>query len=154
MAKNIRMTIKGDKELLKKIKALGSGVEQVLEPAALAGAEVIKDQANSLAPGPHIETEVTEKSRTKAKGEIGPDKDHWYYRFFETGTAPHEITPKNAGGLQFMGAGELIVRMIVHHPGMAANPFLRPAMDEKKKPAVDATGAEFKREIDRHVEKK
>jgi HK97 gp10 family phage protein len=154
VAKNIRITIEGDEKLLKKLRALGAGVEQVLESAVLAGAEIVKDQANSLAPGPHIETEVTEKSRTKATAEIGPDKDYWYYRFFETGTSSHEVTPKNAGGLQFMGpGGEMIVRMITHPSGMAANPFLRPAMDEKKDTVVDATGSEFKREIDKQVEK-
>jgi HK97 gp10 family phage protein len=153
MAKGIRVTIEGDEELLKKLRALGAGVERILETAVLAGAEIVKDQANSLAPGPHIEAEVTEKSRTKATAEIGPDKEHFYYRFFETGAQPHEITPKNAGGLSFAGHDGDIVLQRVSHPGMAASPFLRPAMDEKKDTAVDATGAEFKREIDKQVEK-
>ena len=151
MPNKIRMTIEGDEELLKKLAALGDGVEQVLETAAEAGAEVIADQANNHAPGPHIETDITEKSRASATVEIGPDEDHWYYRFFETGVQPHEITPKG-GGLAFTGIEGDIVLQRVSHPGMAANPFLRPAMAEKKQAAVDATGAEFKQEIDKQVE--
>ena len=152
MPNKIRMTIEGDKELVKKLKELGDGAEQVLETAAEAGAEVIADQANNHAPGPHIEVDITEKSRTSATVEIGPDEDHWYYRFFETGVQPHEITPKSAGGLAFAGIEGEIVLQLVQHPGMPANPFLRPAMDEKKQAAVDATGAEFKQEIDKQVE--
>lgn len=152
MADKIRMTIKGDKELLKKLIALGDGVEQVLEDAATAGAEVIADQANKDAPGPHIEVEATEKSRTSATVEIGPDEDHWYYRFFETGVAAHPITPKTAGGLAFMGREGEKVLQYVWHIGMPAQPFLRPAMDEEKQSAVDATGAQFKQEIDKQVE--
>ena len=37
--------------------------------------------------------------------------------------------------------------------GMPAEPFLRNSMDEKKDQAVDKTGAEFKKEIDKQVEK-
>ena len=152
MADKITAKIEGDEELLLKLRALGAGVEQILETAVLAGAEIVKDQANRLARGPHIETEITEKSRTKAIAEIGPDKEHWYYRFFETGAGPHEISPKSAGGLAFAGREGDIVLQRVSHTGMAANPFLRPAMDEKKDSAVDATGAEFKREIDKQAE--
>ena len=154
MAKsNIRVTIEGDEELLLKLRALGAGVEQILETAVLAGAEIVKDQANSLAPGPHIESEVTEKSRTRATAEIGPDKEHWYYRFFETGTTGHPITPHKKGALAFPWAGIDYVLASVWVMGMPAKPFLRNSMDEKQDSAVDATGAEFKREIDKQVEK-
>ena len=130
MAKsNIRVTIEGDEELLKKLRALGAGVEQILETAVLAGAEIVKDSANRLAPGPHIEAEVTEKSRTKATAEIGPDKEHWYYRFFETGTAVHEIKPHKKGALAFPWAGVDYVLQRVEVTGMPAEPFLRNSMD-------------------------
>jgi hypothetical protein len=57
---------------------------------------------------------------------------------FEQGSGIHgptgetyEITPKNADALSFPGthewAGQTIVTSIVHHPGVAARPFLHPA---------------------------
>ena len=153
MAKPFRMTIKGDKELLDKIAKMGTQISGVIEDAALTGAEEFKERANNLAPGPHIETDTVKKTKTFAEVEIGPDEEHWYYRFFETGTAPHEFPPDQAGGLELMGIGELIVRMIVHHPGMPAQPFLRPAFDEKRKDAGNKTGDRFLEVINKHVEK-
>ena len=132
MAKPFRMTIKGDKELLDKIAKMGTQISGVIEDAALTGAEEFKERANNLAPGPHIETDTVKKTKTIAEVDIGPDKEHWYYRFFETGVGPHEVTPKNTGGLKFPGlAGEMIVRMIAHPKGFPAQPFLRLAFDEK-----------------------
>ena len=154
MAKPFRMTIKGDKELLDKIAKMGNQISGVIEDAALTGAEEFQDRAKSLAPGPHVEMETVKKTKTQAEVDIGPDDEHWYYRFFETGTAPHEITPSIAGALEFMFAGELIVRAIVKkHPGMPAQPFLRPAFDEKRKDAGNRTGDRFLEVINKHVEK-
>ena len=53
-----------------------------------------------------------------------------------------------------MIADELTVRMIVHHPGMVAQPFLRPAFDEKKGKAEEAIGKKFLEVINKHVEKR
>ena len=153
MADGFRAEIKGDQEFKKKIVNLRKEISAILEEAALAGADVIKDEANRLAPGPHIETDVVESTWTHADVEIGPDKEHWYYRFFETGTSAHEVTPKTAGGLAFPWGGEMIVRMISHPSGMAAQPFLRPARDEKEKEADEATGRKFLEVINRHLEK-
>ena len=61
------MTIKGDKELKEKIKRMGSGVNDALESAAVAGVQPIKDRANNLAPDPHIDFEVIKKTRTRAE---------------------------------------------------------------------------------------
>ncbi len=153
MADGFRAEIKGDEEFIKKLRSMGAGISDVLEEAALDGADVIKDHANKLAPGPHIETDVKSVTRTRAKVDIGPDEYHWYYRFFETGTAKHEVTPKNKAGLAFPFLGERIVRMISNPSGMAAQPFLRPARDEKEAAAEEATGRKFLDVINRHVEK-
>lgn len=154
MAKGFRAELEGDEELIKKFfsmeKEFAAGV---LEEAAQAGAEVVKDEANRNAPGPHIDTDLNKKTRDYAKVDIGPKKEKWYYRFFETGTGPHEVTPKNAGGLELMYLGEMIVRMITHPSGMAAQPFLRPAHDEKRGEAEEATGKKFIEAINKHVEK-
>lgn len=155
MSKGFRAEIKGDKEFYKKLRSMSNQMALILEDAAEAGAEVIRNQAIQLAPGPHIETDLVKKTRHFAEVEIGPDEEHWYYRFFETGAQPHEITPDTRLGLEFPGAaGEMIVRVVASHQGMAARPFLQPAMDEKKGQAEEATGQKFILVINRHVERR
>jgi len=151
MADGFRATIEGDKEFEAKLASLRSQISGILEEATLAGAEVIKDQADHLAPAPHIETEIVESTHYQATADIGPDEDHWYYRFLETGAGPHEIT---APGLVFTGMeGDQIVRVSVDHHGMAARPFLRSAHDEKQAEATEATGQTFLEIINKHLEK-
>lgn len=147
--------IQGDEELIKKFQSMAKDFAAgVLEESALAGAEKIAERANSLAPGPFIEIELDKKTRDYATVKIGPDEEHWYYRFFETGVGPHEITPEKTGGLQFPGAGgEAIVRVIASHQGMGAKPFLLPAFDEKIGQAKEATGQKFLDVINKHVER-
>ena len=151
---SFRSEIKGDKDFEKKLIGLRKDMSKILEEAAQAGADVIADEANHLAPGPNIETEVVESKMTHADVEIGPDEDHWYYRFFEFGAGPHEISPSSVGGLQFPGReGEAVVRMIAHHQGMGASPFLRPAHDGKQKEAEQATGKVFLSVINKYLER-
>ena len=42
-----------------------------------------------------------------------------------SGAAPHDITGKGGGDVAFGGKAY----KVVHHPGMQAKPFLRPAVD-------------------------
>lgn len=155
MAKGFRAEIEGDKEFYQKLRMMANQMSLILEEASQAGADVVKEEANLLAPGPHIETDLNRKTRFWAEMSIGPDDEHWYYRFFESGVQPHEITPGSRGGLEFMGReGELIVRVFVSHQGMAAKPFLRPALDDKKGQAEEATGQKFLEVINKHVERR
>lgn len=149
-----RAEIKGDEELKKKIIGLRKDISAILDQAAGAGANVIADEANHLAPGPHIETEIVESTWTHSDINIGPDKEHWYYQFFETGVQPHEITPSKVGGLAFPGReGEMVVRVFASHQGMGAKPFLRPAHDTKKGDAEEATGRKFLQVINKYIER-
>ena len=149
-----RAEIKNMDDLEKKIVGLRKDMSKILEQAAQAGADVIADEANHLAPGPYIDTDVVGLTWAHADVEIGPDKEHWYYLFYETGTAPHEVTPRSVGGLEFPGQeGEMVVRQIVSVPGMAARPFLRPAFDGKKDEAEEATGREFLKVINKYLER-
>lgn len=151
---SFRSEIKGDKDFEKKLIGLRKDMSKILEEAAQAGADVIADEANHLAPGPHIKTEVVESKMTHADVEIGPDEDHWYYRFFETGAGPHEVTPKNVGGLRFLGPeGKMIVRTFAFPGGMGASPFLRPAHDGKSDEAEQATGKVFLSVINKFLER-
>lgn len=149
-----RAEIENMDDLEKKIVGLRKDMSKILETATQAGANVIADEADHLAPGPHIDTEVVELTWSHADIEIGPDKEHWYYKFFETGTAAHEVTPRSVGGLEFPGAeGEMVVRQVVFVSGMPASPFMRPAFDGKKNEAEEAVGREFLQVINKYLER-
>lgn len=151
MANAVRVRLDGDKELIAKLKRLGAGSQAVLEAATTAGAELIRDDARPLAPGPEIETETTQRSATRVTKDIGPTKEKWYYRFFETGTGAGVRTARK-GYFTFRGENGRLIRVkSINHPGMAAKPFLRPAFDKnkgKEGPAVKRMGRTFKEMID------
>ena len=68
------------------------------------------------------------------EGAKGPDKAHFYYAFFETGTSAHRVEPRTAQALHWGGdafsAGHAV-------GGVASTPFMRPAVDE----GADEVGA-------------
>lgn len=137
MASNVVVKIEGGEELLEKLRAMGIDVRKVLKEATLAGAEEIRRPANHDAPGPHIIAEVMASDKNSATVGIGPDEDHWYYQFFETGAQPHKIT---GAPLAFEGEEGTIIIGRVSHPGMTASPFLRPAFDRHKGDAEQSVG--------------
>lgn len=147
---NVTVSLEGADELQAAIQGLRRAARgTVLERAALAGAEVIRDSAARRAPGPHIELETIKQADHAVLVGIGPDKDHWYYGFFETGTTGHPIKPETKEALVFAGHEGPEVRIRVDHPGMDAAPFLRPAIDESKSAATMAAGDELRRGIER-----
>ena len=135
----------------------GIAPEKVLAPAALKASEVVVDEAIARGPGPHIVAEINRKGLKKGElmVEIGPDKAHFYYKFFETGVQPFEIdlvagksrrtsgkrrkVRKNAKVMKF---GDQFAKR-VHRGGMAARPWLRPALESKQDEAREAMGREF-----------
>lgn len=138
------MTIKFELEataLRADIKRLGDAWNDVLEVAVMAAAEVIEDAARGKAPGPNIDTELESSERGRAEAHVGPDADHWYYKFAETGAQAHAITAQNARALKFV-TGDF--RKSVFHPGFAARPFLRPAKDQ----AGDAARRKFAQRLE------
>lgn len=151
MGNRFRVDLSGDKELLAKLARLGNQVEVILEAAVTAGAEVMRDDARTKAPGPEIETETESRSRTRVTKDIGPTKEKWYYTFFETGTAAGVRTTKK-GYFTFIGNNGRLVRVkSINHPGMAAKPFLRPAFDKNRGQeggSVKKVGQKFKEAID------
>jgi HK97 gp10 family phage protein len=149
MAK-VTVHLEGEEELKAKLEALGRLARgRALEDAAMAGAEVIRADAEHRAPGPHIEAVVTQAADLAVEVGIGPDKAHWYYCYFESGASRHGIRPKNRKALALGGPEGPEVRFEVDHPGMVAEPFLRPAMDAKGDEATRATGEELRRGIER-----
>jgi HK97 gp10 family phage protein len=147
--------------------------EEVIKRALQSGGEVIEAAAESKAPGPHIVTVVMTGAElmkgwkssaaqgiksTGFYGVVGPDEDHWYYRFSEYGVKPHGVTKrKRTRSKQYMkkhnmsreqGASMLGKRRMSRNArptmriffggkevfarkvqGYAAKPFLRPAVD-------------------------
>lgn len=85
-----------------------------------------------------IRATVTEKGEmvyasVKAGGRTPGGADVYYAHLIEfTGAAPHVI--KSAGGKALAFGGAQFNS--VHHPGMQAHPFLRPALDAKELDAV------------------
>lgn len=144
----VTVKLEGADELAARLRKLGADARgDSLRAAALDGARVLRDAANAGAPGPHIEVDAVEVSANRAVVEIGPDEEHWHYKFFETGTQPHSIRPATRKKLKFEVSGEEVFALGVRHPGMAAQPFLRPALDEKKDRATDAAGKTLRRKL-------
>ena len=125
----IKATVRGDKELSRTLRKMQRQVAKVLKDATLKSCEPIVDTAQLLAPRRQYETsighmadsiraQVVKSTPTRCIAHIGPDKDHWYGRFQETGTVNH-----------------------------AANPFLRPALEGESDKAVQIFGQELAREI-------
>lgn len=146
MAGRIQIKIEGDHELHERLKKLGARARASLLTAAQAGARVIEEDADRRAPGPYVIVGNERVEGGMAEVEIGPDRDHWYYRFFEFGATEHEIKGEP---LAFQADGETVFAMGATHPGMSAQPFLRPAVDTQRNQAVSAVGRVFRAEIER-----
>jgi HK97 gp10 family phage protein len=139
MAEAVEFRLEGAEELIKYLESLGSRASLALLAATMAGGQVIADEANrDRNHAVVVAPELDKKSKNQVTVAIGPHKDHWYEQFFETGAAPHEITPDVQEALELVG-GQL--RKRVEHPGMAADPFLRPALDAKGEEACQEVGA-------------
>jgi len=139
----LSVTVEGGDEVIAALKRLGRNVDAEVGAAVEEGGEVIRQEANRLAPGPHVVMEV-EEGKGFASANIGPDEEHWYYRFFETGAGRHLIT---GTPLAFEGKRGMVVTGAVDHPGMAADPFLRPAFDGKQGEARDRVEARLKKAV-------
>jgi HK97 gp10 family phage protein len=193
-AKNIHGTIRIDPRSLaehnRKLKKLAAAVrEEVVKQALLAGGVVIQGAAKAKAPGPHIGVEVMTGAELSKKwrsagaqgvkpealyAAIGPDTDHWYYRFAEYGVKSHgvknrkrtrkEIQARYAQGRtayrsirrQFAGRKPAMFFAINGRPvftrrvkGFAARPFLKPAAEGNKEAAVQELGRVIGREIEK-----
>lgn len=153
------------------LKALAKvASKEIITEALLAGGLIIADAANTRAPGPHILVQVvTGRTLLKSKrfkglgvyhkrkysgfGEvksavrfaaIGPDAEHWYYRFFELGATKHDISVNSPGYVAFEGG---VFAFAKQSGGIPMRPFLRPAVDQSGGDAVKAMGVVLAREI-------
>jgi len=105
-----RMTLKGMPELTKALKRIGENIDDVLEEAVMAGAEVAREDASRRAPkrtgklSRRIIAKIADQSHQMVASYVGPDETVYYGKFVELGTKKTK-----------------------------AKPFLRPAFDENNK---------------------
>lgn len=135
--------IEGAEELIAALQKMGVDVGQMLEVAATAGAQVIAEGANGFAPAPEISTETAKRTASRVEVNIGPPDDKWYWKFIETGAGQHEIS----GPLAIPWDGEMHLVGGASHPGMIAQPFLRPAFDTRQTLAVNAVGEKLRKAV-------
>ncbi len=92
----IRAKMEGLDELRAQLLARAESVRSVAVRAAEAGAGVIRAAAEAKAPrrgGIGTRTAVLSR-KGQVRVDIGPDKEHWHFMFFELGADPHEIKPR------------------------------------------------------------
>ncbi|HEX7119398.1 MAG TPA: HK97-gp10 family putative phage morphogenesis protein [Longimicrobiales bacterium] len=114
--KNPIAHLAGFEELNEALRSVGDrATGKILRNAAEKGAEVIRDEAKRLAPkdtgalAEGIDVEVHRTQQGRAQFNIAPARKEWYGRLIELGTEK-----------------------------MAAQPFLRPALDAKADEAAKA----------------
>jgi len=147
----VSVKVEGGPQLLKEFAALGGNVRSTSRSAIRAGAKVIQAQAEVNAqaiatrPAKHTQIKISQRVKGTIEAMIGPSKRKWFYRYFETGVTPHEIT---GAPLVFEGDAGLVVIGGVNHPGLVARPWLRPAFDSKQGEAPAAIEAAFRKAIE------
>ncbi len=131
---NVRMKVEGGDKIARRLQMLAEDVaREHMRECALAGAEVIRAEAATLAPrktgtlAENIEKEIKKQTKSRVDIHIGPGEEAWYGRLVEDGHAI-VVAGKKVGDVP-------------------PKPFLRPAFDAKTGEAYDAFAAELKRRL-------
>lgn len=146
-----KVRVLGIKGIEKAFKKKVAEAEKALEKTVHVAAKVIRDAAADNAAqrtgelSERIVRETTEKKAETVTVAVGPDDEvDWYGLMVEFGTGSHDVTPQNKQALKtdtdrFAASAK--------HPGTTAQPYLRPALDEKADEAVDEAGRTLKKEL-------
>lgn len=153
MARAPKVTIKleGEKEIRAALQQKGRDAKNVIERAALAGAEVVREDASRRAQrrsgflAEHIVAATEKKTGSQVVVTVGPDREAFYGLFIEFGADAHHIGPQTKKALEI---AEGTIRAGAEHGGIQASPFMRPAYDEKKEEVQTAVNREFKKALD------
>lgn len=116
-------------------KARNEGIQKAAHDVIQDAATKIQATAQSLAP---VKTGALKESITirytgPTSAVIGPNVSYGIYQELGTGskgefpTGPYEIRPKNGKYLKFQVNGKWIYTKKVIHPGIKAQPYMRPA---------------------------
>ena len=142
----------GDVRVDLRIDEIAEAAKRALDPGMFAAARVVKAEssanAQSLSQGitegmyaisrsnvegrPHKTAQKVVKTQGGAVVSSSDPKTH----LFELGVEPHVIQPRRGKALRLDNGRWVKGR--VQHPGMAARPFLRPALDSTKREATEA----------------
>ena len=76
MADDLAVEIGNEAEVLRQLEKAGLVVRDVLEEAALEGAEVFREAAEDRAPGPYIKKKVALKRKAKVRVDVGPKSEY------------------------------------------------------------------------------
>jgi HK97 gp10 family phage protein len=130
----VRFKVEGGDKIARKLQMMAEEVARThMRECALAGAEVIRAEAATLAPrktgtlAGDIQKEVKKQTKSRVDVHIGPGKEGWYGRLVEDGHA-------------IVVAGKKVGDVPPH-------PFMRPAFDAKTDEAYDAFEAELRRRL-------
>lgn len=136
--------LEGFQELIDKMNRMGDAVRAVAKEAVEAGAQEVMKEADRKAPRPDaIDIEFVEQNAKQTVFAIGLKKAKWFLRFFEFGTQPQEVTSKT-GYFVFEGDAGLVITKTIQHKGMAAQPFLGPAIKTGQERVTKLMGQVFK----------
>lgn len=162
------LKIEGLKELNKSLHRLGAKVaNQITRAGIAAAAQAIRKEMRSAAPKKtgklrksiryRIRRDASRRGFSAKVGVTGPG---FYARFIEYGASSHRVPSelvgrrrdrrKNDARVAFDGG----VYSNVNHPGISPKPFLRPAFDRSKRPALDAMKKRLWDRIRREAAKK
>lgn len=105
--------------------ALDRAVEDTAEQASDTAQDNAPVDTGELRDSIHVENAHRPLSRW-----VVASADH--ARAVEYGTGPFTITPDEAEALRFEVDGEVVFAQNVDHPGISAQPYLRPALHEHR----------------------
>ena len=143
----VTVKLEGGDNIIKALEGKQGDLKAAIEAILMVGAEIIRQAAASRTKGKIAANMTKEKlPGSPITVGIGPSKRQWYARFREFGTKAHSVKPRRAKALQ-VGL-DTFRASVRNHPGTAAQPFLRPALDENGGDAQAAMGNEVKRVLD------
>ncbi len=149
--------VSGLSELDRLLKELPAKIEgNIMRGAVRAGAKVMETRAKELVPVDDGDLRDSIKVSTKSKrGQVSATvraggKKAFYAHMVEFGTARHFIKPRKRKSLFFAG----MAREVVDHPGTSPKPFMRPALDNSQREAVDAAAAYIRARLAKEAAKK
>lgn len=147
----MRVKIEGTAAVIAQIRRRGGNVTQALEAILNAAAEPIQDAAaaNARSISQRTADAMTKETVVRRNGRvevhIGPEKKRaWYAHIIEFGARPHRIRPRRAKALRFINGA---LRRFANHPGSPAQPFMRPAFDNRQAEARQVAANEIKRRL-------
>lgn len=124
------------RQLAEDLRGAGQNIEKVAATTIQRTAQQVQQIAAGNAPRStgKLSASITITWVDHLTAVIGPSALYGVFQEFGTGSRgefpghPYEIRPKSPGGhLVFKVNGKTVVARVVHHPGVKAQPFMRPA---------------------------